>query len=368
MSLALATLLVAAAASLLFIGVLLGDGVRVLRTRLRQRSADRPIELRVAAREEVAGTLLRLSLRRAWGRRLPSFAAGQYLTLIAPAGPDCRELRRAYSLAAWQPGRPRHYELGIKREAHGALSRWAWAQLQPGARIRVLPPRGGFVLDAGAGELVLVGGGIGITPLRAMLHAALARRSGPARIVLFHAARRAEELLYRDEFMRLAAADDRLHYVAVVSRPDAAWKGVRGRLDATRLLAGVRAPGRADFYLCAGVALMETLREGLTAAGVEPGRIHWEAFGVAASAGGAGQRVSVGEAAAFETAGEPTLLAALEAHGRAPPTECRAGSCGLCRMRLTAGQVEWLLPAGCVLPADEILPCICRPVGDVSLV
>ncbi|PKO58072.1 MAG: hypothetical protein CVU25_05820 [Betaproteobacteria bacterium HGW-Betaproteobacteria-19] len=352
--------------ALLFIGVLLVDGVRSLLARRLDEARRRPLDLVVRKREEVAGHLICLSLEHPRGARLPAFEAGQHVVLFAPAGRDGREIRRAYSLAAWRAGAPRGYELGIKREQLGALSSWAWDHLREGARVRVLPPRGEFVVGPPAAELVLVGGGIGITPMRAMLHAALAAPSQFDRVVLFHAARHPQELLYRAEFEHLAQAHDQLSYLPIVSRPDAAWTGASGRLDAARLLMPLRQSGAAQFYLCAGAEVMAALRQGLMAAGIGEANIHWEAFGVAPGETRAGQRVTLANGQGFETAGEPSLLAALEAHGAAPESDCRAGTCGLCRMQLRRGEVKWLLAPGCALGPGEILPCVCQAVDDLQ--
>lgn len=56
-----------------------------------------------------------------------------------------------------------------------------------------------------------------------------------------------------------------------------------------------------------------------------------------------------------------------QAHDLAPPSECRAGTCGECRMTLTSGKVRWLLPAGIMLAANEVLPCVCTAEGDLHL-
>lgn len=351
---------------LAFVIYLLVDGLRAVLERWRNERRLRPLALVVRAREEVAGDLLRLTLAHPRRRGLPRFDAGQHVLMLAPAGPGGRAIRRAYSLAAWHP-RPTQYELGIKREAQGAMSSWAWDALLPGSVVRVSPPRGEFVLGPDDSELVLTGGGIGITPMRAMVHAALARPDSSRRIVLLHAARHAEALLYRAEFDRLAELHPRFSYLPLVSRPTAAWRGERGRLDARRMLDAVSRPGSAQFYLCAGTALLESLHTGLLAAGITPAQIHWEAFGMAAAAGGYGQAITLGDGRRIETAGEPSLLATLEAHDCAPPSECRAGSCGQCRLRLEAGEVRWMLAPACRLDDGDILPCVCQPAGDLRI-
>jgi ferredoxin-NADP reductase len=362
---ALVLLALAGAALLFGAGLLLaGFAVRTARRRRerRERALERPMQLIVTRREEEAGHLLALRLEARDGGRLPPFAPGQHVLLAAPAGKDGRILRRAYSLAAWSR-RPRHYELGIKREARGQVSNWAWDHLHPGSPVSLLPPRGEFTVGGGRHEAVLIGAGIGITPLRAMLHELLAQDRP---VVLHQAARHEAELLYRGEFEALAATHPRLRYLPTLTRAGAGWQGGRGRLDAGRVLAACADPGCAEFHLCAAKAMMNELRAGLEAAGVPARRIHHEAFGVGAARGASGCRVQIG-GWELVSAGEPSLLATLEIHDLAPESECRAGTCGRCRLRLLEGRVKWLLDTDLALARDEILPCVCLPEGDIRL-
>lgn len=342
------------------------DGLLAIVRRQRAERARRPRRLRVAARREVAGDLLCLRLVDPGGRPLPAFAAGQHLLLGAPAGRQGQTIQRAYSLAAWQTA-PTAYELGIKREAQGAMSQWLWHNLQVGALVDASLPQGDFVVDGGREPLVLIGCGIGITPMRAMLHAALAAGRP---VQLFHLARSADGLLYREEFVALAAAHAGFAYHPQVSQPDAGWTGARGRIDAAQIVAGLADAGACRFYLCAGSAVMAALADGLAALGVAPGRIHREAFGTAGGSGVSGLNVTVdgGDGPkTLVTAGEPTLLAALEANGIALASECRAGSCGQCLSRLKAGQVDWLLTPEHAVGVGEILPCVCSARSDLAL-
>jgi len=341
-----------------FAAWLLSDGLAAIWRRRRhtriRHALEQPLQLVVGAREEVAGHLLCLRLAAPDGGRLPPFVAGQHVLLQGPAGKDGRNIRRAYSLAAWTP-RPEAYELGIKREAKGRLSTWAWDTLHPGCRVELLPPRGEFTVGLGRHEIVLIGGGIGITPMRAMLHAALAQARP---IVLHHAARHEDELLYRAEFEQLAAQHPRFRYRPTLTQPGPDWPDARGRLDAARVLAACTKPTHAEFHLCAANAMMDELRAGLLALGVHAEHLHHEAFGAAAGTAPAGLEIRIGSARCL-TAGEPTLLATLEEAGLAPEAECRAGTCGLCRTRLVEGKVGWLLDTELALADDEILPCIC---------
>jgi ferredoxin-NADP reductase len=351
---------------LAFIAGLTIDGLRAVGRRRRAERARQPRALRIAQRRDVGGELLCLELADPRGKPLPAFAAGQHLLLTAPAGKNGQPIRRAYSLAAWS-AKPACYELGIKREAQGAMTQWLWQHLQAGDNIEVSVPQGEFVVRPGAGPLVLIAGGIGITPLRAMLHEAL----GSGRpIVLLQAAHTAETLLYRDEFAALAATHKHFAYHPTVSRPTAEWTGGRGRLDAGRILAALAQPEDADFYLCAGNLMMDSLRHGLSALGIADARIHSEAFGATAGAGTSGLNLAIRQAGTTKTlvtAGEPTVLATLEANDLAPAAECRAGSCGQCIARLDDGEVDWLVKPEFAVGPQQFLPCVCAARSDLSI-
>lgn len=352
--------------ALIFVAGLTVDGLRAIGRRRRAEQARKPRPLRIAKRREVAGELLCLELAEPCGKPLPTFRAGQHLLLTAPAGKNGQPIRRAYSLAAWS-SKPTCYELGIKREAQGAMTQWLWQHLQEGDSIEVSPPQGEFVVRPGSGPLVLIGGGIGITPLRAMLHEAL----GSGRpIVLFQAARTPEALLYQDEFAALAATHGHFTYHPTLSRPATEWTGGRGRLDAGHILAAVTQPEHADFYLCAGNAMMDALRQELRSLGIADSRIHSEAFGAAAGAGISGLNLAIrqaGTTTTLLTAGEPTVLAALEANDLAPAAECRTGSCGQCVARLEHGEVDWLVKPEFAVGPQQFLPCICAARSDLCI-
>lgn len=358
-----------AALSLLALACLAGltiDGLRAISRRRRAEAASKPRRLRVAKRREVAGELLCLELVDPQGKPLPRFRAGQHLLLTAPAGKHGQAIRRAYSLAAWSK-KPGHYELAIKREAQGAMTQWLWQKLQEGDCIDASLAQGDFIVKAGPGPLVLVAGGIGITPLRAMLHAALA--SGRP-ISLFHAARSAEQLLYRDEFTALAGRHAHFSYQPYLSRRADDLSGQRARLNAGHIVDAIAQPTTADFYLCASNAMMDDLRHGLRALGIAETRIHREAFGAGGGAGQNGLNLAVDRAGTTKTlvtAGEPTVLATLEANDIAVSAECRAGSCGQCVAELNSGEVDWLVQPEFAVGPRQFLPCVCAARGDLSL-
>lgn len=213
---------------------------------------------------------------RADGKRLPACLPGQYLSLRLPGEDASARPGRRYSLAAWSP-QPREYVLGIRRVEGGRVSGWLHAHARPGVELEVLPPAGDFVLRETGAEVVLVGGGVGLTPMAAMVDALL-RKPDP-RAWLFHAARHEAELIDSERYGDLDRAGHGFNYRPFLSLPPNHWQGGRGRITAADLIRELTTPATAHYFLCARQEMMDALREGLAALRVPAGHVHWESFG-----------------------------------------------------------------------------------------
>jgi ferredoxin-NADP reductase len=346
------------------------DGLRLAwRCRVARNRATNAATLLVVieSREDYGTHLFGLMLRPLGDGKLPAFQAGQYLTVHLPrAGQP--PLRRCYSLAAWQ-AQPRQYQLGIRRVAGGKVSEHLYQYAYPGTRLEVLPPRGGFTLQTPGGVKVLIGGGVGITPLRAMLHALLDEDNATAsRVYLFHAVRHVQELCYHAEFAGLQHGHARFRYLPVVSQPDAAWPDATGRLDGKRIVGALDTTQNAEFYLCANAEMTAMLRADLMALGITPDRVFSEGFGgLSPSSDNAIYRISIVGKTAFDFQGRPTLMHGLESAGIAIDSDCRAGHCGACRVIADSGDYRWLLPPATALGEREILACCTLPLSNMTL-
>ncbi|MDC6170322.1 2Fe-2S iron-sulfur cluster-binding protein [Paucibacter sp. XJ19-41] len=323
--------------------------------------------LTLIACERPTPELLRLRLRARLGLPLPAFRPGQHLLVAAPALPgERRAPRRAYSLAQWT-GRPREYELLIRREAGGQVSRRLYDGLRPGQRLEIGLPRGHFSpAEQEADSLVLVAGGVGITPMLAMAQWAAARGLPFA---LFWTVRQSAELVYARELWALAQRPGARVQLHVTGEPEIAseapWAALlrAGRLPLSDL--PPPRPGQ-QLFLCAGSTFSAWLKQSLHEAGWPDAAVHEEAFAVAAPISGGPFDVACAEQQLSWTGG--SLLSLLESRpGLAPSAECRAGSCGSCRMRLLDGQVQWLLEKPQDLAPGELLACACVPGSALRL-
>jgi predicted ferric reductase len=154
------------------------------------------------------------------------------------------------------------------------------SKLRPGRTVYVDGPHGSFSVDQIASTgLVLIAGGVGITPMMSMLRT-LAHRGDrrPHRLII--AARHVEELLFIDELAELQR-DLELAVVPVVSQPSPEWSGKRGRINAELLadvLPGQFRRNQLDYFICGSPPMVGGVLEALRDLGVPEPRIHTEQF------------------------------------------------------------------------------------------
>lgn len=298
---------------------------------------------------------------------------GQFLTfhLHGPAGP----IRRSYSLSGGAADGP--LAVTVKRLPGGVGSALMHA-LRPGDVARARGPLGSFVLR-GAGALVLVAGGSGVTPIVALLEAALSEPATRS-VHLLYACRSARDVIFAERVLARARSDARLRVTLFLEEPggDAlAPAEVRaGRLDRAALVAAAAGTGEPDVHLCGPAEMMELARGWLAEAGVPAERVHQERFGSPKAQRGARlvgegepRKLRLGRAALTVLPGE-TLLEASVREGRPIDSSCTMGGCGACRVRLVSGEVALEEP-NC-LTAEErasgvILSCVARPLTDVTV-
>jgi hypothetical protein len=217
------------------------------------------------------------------GEPVPAWKPGQHLPLEIPFGDDEAATTRTYSLSN-APGNG-VYRISVKREPQGRVSRHLHDAVEPGTVLRAGAPAGDFALDLAAlprdRPVVLVGAGVGITPLASMLHTVAAeRREQP--VTLVHGVRDGAHHPFAAELQGCVAALPNARSHVRYSRPRAQDVAGRdyddiGRVDAA-LLERLVAPDGAEFFLCGPTAFMAEIRTGLERLGVAPDRIHYEVF------------------------------------------------------------------------------------------
>ena len=356
-------------------------------------------EFRVARREfeDTAQSQCSFYLEPVDGQPLPPFKPGQFLTFaldIDAAAPGQagapRTVTRCYSLS----DRPEasHYRVTIKRVpapadhpefAPGLSSGHFHDRVQVGDVLRVKAPSGHFHIDADAAvPVVLVGGGIGITPMMSMLRWCVAQQ--PQRAVhLYYGVRDSRDHAYKAVLEQIAATHPALRLHVAYSRPGVADVQERGFQHAGHvdvdLLRRTLPHGRHQFYVCGPAPMMATLVPALAAWGVPVADIHFEAFGPATvTLPGAAQDASaeaVDVAVRFARSGrtlhwdgqDANLLDFAERHGIAVESGCRSGGCGSCETRVVEGTVQYPHAPDHDVAAGHCLLCTGRPASALVL-
>lgn len=163
----------------------------------------------------------------------------------------------------------------------GLCSSWLFS-VKPGDSVTASGPYGDFHVQPSHREMVFVGGGVGMAPLRAMIHQELGQ--GTARkIRYFYGARTAADLFYRDEFEALAALHPNFSWTPALSEPAPGdrWTGPIGFIHEI-LRAGMRdnpTPEECEYYLCGPPVMISAVLATLDQLGVESRMIFFDDFG-----------------------------------------------------------------------------------------
>ena len=328
------------------------------------------------------------------GRPLAPFLPGQFLPLKLDIPGQYQPVLRTYSLS----GSPsvNHYRLTIKRETAprerpdaypGVASNFFHDQVEVGSTVLAQSPRGRFLLDPGRERpVVLLSGGIGVTPLISMLSAIVESGSRCQTWFIYGARNRREHAM--GELVR-QLADTRDHvrthirYSNPASEDTAGYDyNDEGHVD-IELLTHLLPDKKFDFYLCGPTPFMKSLFDGLVDWGIPADRIHYEFFGPASALTGRA-RVSTAKrvAGAVECCGETevifakagvtanwnasfeSLLDLAEANGLSPDYSCRSGVCQTCACPLQEGEAEYVLEPLELPDPGSVLICCSKPRTD----
>jgi nitric oxide dioxygenase len=233
---------------------------------------------RVEAKVPESAEITSFVLVPADGGAVKDFAPGQYLGLKLSI--DGEEVRRNYSLSAAPNGRS--YRISVKREVEGQVSGFLHDRVKVGDTIDLFPPAGEFTLPEGDRPLVLISGGVGITPLLAMLESVLP--SGRP-VHFIHCARDAGVHAFRETIDRLAEAHPQLtrRYVYADHAEPAPAPDAVGLLSAEHLREWLPESRDVDACFVGPKAFMQSVRRHLVEVGVPAAQTRWEFFGPASA-------------------------------------------------------------------------------------
>jgi ferredoxin-NADP reductase/DMSO/TMAO reductase YedYZ heme-binding membrane subunit len=314
---------------------------------------------------------------------------GQFLTLRLNL--DGRDVRRSYTIAS-SPTRAAYCELTIKREEQGLVSRYLHDVVREGATFNVSAPLGRFTFTgAEAREIVMIAGGVGITPLMAKIRY-LTDIAWPGKIHLVYSVKNERDIIFRSELEELQRRFPNLQVDITVTREASAeWTGKRGRLSAEMLMSIVPDIAQSRVHLCGPTEMVEPIKKALRELGVADDQMKSEAFGSPSRKRSDGSTSLIPEPEESENTngaassssirfarsnkrlagvGTRTVLELAESLGVAIPYDCRSGVCGQCKTRLLSGSVV-MAAEDALDPHDRanglILACQARCRDDVVM-
>ena len=304
--------------------------------------------LRVTRNDKIADGIHLFELRASNAEPLPSFTAGAHITIRVPNG-----LLRKYSLCN-DPAERDRYQVAIKRETNGrGGSSTLIDKVKAGDELMVAPPVNDFGLPQRAQDFLFIAGGIGITPIMAMIRELQAQGK---RFRLFYCSRSPETTAFTEE---LSAPEFAGKVVIHHDQGDPTCS-----LDLKAILAERR--NREHLYCCGPRPLMEAVRR--MTDHWSPTAVHFEAFSEAEThkAGDKPFRVRLARTnKVLEVPVTKTILEVLRDNGLDVPSSCETGTCGTCRTKMLAGVADH---RDLVLAeherADTIMICVSRAKSD----
>ena len=284
----------------------------------------REMVLTVRQKSEIADGVFLFELRSPTGAELPPFTPGSHITVTAPSGQ-----KRRYSLCN-DPGERDRYLIAVKREASGRGGSLSFTKdIRDGDQITIEPPANEFEMSASEPRsFIFIAGGIGITPIRAMIRHCI--RHGKLNFKLYYFTRTPEAMAFREEFSVGELAEKViLHHDN--GDPEQAY-------DLWPVLEEQRG---AHLYCCGPRGLMDSVRD---MTGHWPdSAVHFEDF-VGASAPRADDKPFevklVKSGKRYEVAAAVSILDTLRQHGHVLASSCESGTCGTCRTRFTDGEPD----------------------------
>ena len=309
-----------------------------------------------------------------------TFAPGQFLNVAFGIGGA--RMNRSYSISS-SPSERDYVDLTVKREARGAVSRHIFDLTKVGDEIEAGGPVGTFTFSGTeADSIVLIAAGVGITPLMSIARH-LSEQSWPGDIFFIYACRTPADFIFEKAIAALGHRNPKLHVLVTMSNPGPDWKGPRGRITKELLTQAIPDLASRRVHLCGPPAMMDAAKALLAELRVTPERLKTESFGAVKPPLGApgtfakptvpatGPLVTFSKnnkSAKIRT--DQTILELSEELAIGIENSCRVGTCGVCKVKMTSGEVEMAVEDA--LDADDkangiILACQAKPKTEVTV-
>jgi len=348
----------------------------------------RPYKVEKIVKESSVITSFYLS---ADGHQAAKFVPGQFLTVKAEI--DGKEQIRTYTLSS-SPS-DELYRISVKREDStdavipaGVFSNHLHSDVKVGDTLLAKAPSGQFKLDAESNRpVILLAGGVGITPMISMARYALmegVRTRKMRQVTFIGAAQDHQQRAFFEELKDISeASQHQIQAFWTLSQVDSSLQPGKdfqhsGRIS-KEFLQAILPLDDYDCYLCGPRGFMQSCYDLLRSLGISDGRIYAEAFGPSTMQRTADQATAcfeaqpIAEQAIIEfsdsnveqawSKGDGNLLEFAEAHGFTPEFGCRSGQCGACKVKLTSGRVAYETEHPAKIADDEVLLCCSVPAA-----
>ncbi|MBM5571135.1 MULTISPECIES: 2Fe-2S iron-sulfur cluster-binding protein [Deefgea] len=283
-----------------------------------------PLELVISGIRQLTPQVRAYELRHPAGKDLPIVTAGSHLKVPVILKNGQTDVRN-YSIAS-NPARRDIYEIAVLRQDEGdGGSSFVHQHYQLGMTLHCGLPQNDFALIDSDAPVILIAGGIGITPIKAM--AQTLKAQGRA-FHLHYAARSQRDMAYGDRLQR-----------DLVGQMTSYFNSEGQQLDLASVLR--HAGNTSEVYVCGPSGLISAVQDTAKELNISAEQIHFERFSAAPH----------GEDVAFEVvlrrsqkiipiAADQTVLAAVQAAGIDTLSDCGVGNCGTCAVKVLAGEVE----------------------------
>jgi ferredoxin-NADP reductase len=339
-----------------------------------------------------AAETVSIYLRPEDGKPLPTFKPGQHLIFRFQIPGQSKPVIRCFSLS--DAPHSRYYRITVKGlpapadsvdVPAGLVSSFVNSTLADGDIIDVKAPHGSFFLNEQTETpIVMLAGGIGITPMTSIINTLVANES-KRQMLLVYAVRNGEQHPFKKHFASLGRTTPNFKVINFYSKPFPHEKAgrdfdVAGHVDVA-LLKKILPHQNVDFYLCGPAPFMNSLYHDLIDWGIRDEQVFFEAFGPASVT----RKHELSEATSESEMEQPTiqiefcksgktviwtgqhenLLDLAEENELFVDSGCRSGNCGTCELDLIAGTT--CHPDHVVASEGKCLACVAIPKSDLKL-
>lgn len=303
-----------------------------------------------------------------------SYQSGQFFTVAVTV--NGKEERRSYSLCS-SPFVDKYPAVAVKRVEGGIVSNYLNEQLSAGDELLLMDPLGNFTTPFKAEnerEIILFGGGSGITPLISIAKSALAQEPN-SKVTLVYANRNTDSIIFKKEIESMAT-DDRFKVVHVLEEAPTGFGGHVGRIQ-TELVKEVldAATLDAECFMCGPGPMMDVVMESLQNLGFPSDKTHKESFVSDAvnepvSEDIIAREVTIiydGDEYKYTVEPDETILEKGLDEDIDLPFSCQSGLCTACRGKCLTGKVKMIEDEGlseAEIDEGYVLPCVSHPLTD----